>query len=170
MIQKVELAHKSFHSISFPSEWGPGERSELFAVWGGTRVRNVSIQLVSPASGDSENTMETEMVERVSIQLVSPASGDPSAINWLKRIPNNLQVSIQLVSPASGDQRVGTYIIHPIQRKMSRGHLRGGRKLSSQTPQIPPNKTLKPLPSNISRGSTTESMFQRFAYPLADFR
>ena len=98
MIQKVELAHKSFHSISFPSEWGPGERSELFAVWGGTRVRNVSIQLVSPASGDSENTMETEMVERVSIQLVSPASGDVRTLGRALRPATNRFHSISFPS------------------------------------------------------------------------
>jgi len=38
-----------FHSISFPSEWGRGESK-------GDQVRkdDVSIQLVSPASGDAE--------------------------------------------------------------------------------------------------------------------
>jgi len=39
---------------------------------------DVSIQLVSPASGDSESKEEIGWAEadRVSIQLVSPASGD----------------------------------------------------------------------------------------------
>ncbi len=38
----------SFHSISFPSEWGGRRRFEGFP-------RGVSIQLVSPASGESSS-------------------------------------------------------------------------------------------------------------------
>jgi len=41
---------------------------------------------------------------RVSIQLVSPASGDPTK-HPVQGVP--LQVSIQLVSPASGDGHPG---------------------------------------------------------------
>ena len=37
---------------------------------------------------------------KVSIQLVSPASGDTSLLHWPDR---SIWVSIQLVSPASGD-------------------------------------------------------------------
>jgi len=37
---------RGFHSISFPSEWGPGKAA--MAAW----AAGVSIQLVSPASGD----------------------------------------------------------------------------------------------------------------------
>ena len=40
----------SFHSISFPSEWGRRSKRKL------QRARRVSIQLVSPASGDSRST------------------------------------------------------------------------------------------------------------------
>ena len=60
---------------------------------------------MSPASGDYEfYSLSKGMLSRVSIQLMSPASGDfrkyiagdSSAKNWH-------QVSIQLMSPASGD-------------------------------------------------------------------
>jgi len=37
----------------------------------------VSIQLVSPASGDDRFSRNCQIYQRVSIQLVSPASGDP---------------------------------------------------------------------------------------------
>jgi len=36
----------------------------------------VSIQLVSPASGDTKSSMSNPAPPQVSIQLVSPASGD----------------------------------------------------------------------------------------------
>ena len=62
----------SFHSINVPSEWGQG----------GVRLEaenyssRVSIQLMSPASGDFDNgALQVTEVE-VSIQLMSPASGD----------------------------------------------------------------------------------------------
>jgi len=42
----------SFHSISFPSEWGV-HRSRIFFNWG-----YVSIQLVSPASGEVTNQLK----------------------------------------------------------------------------------------------------------------
>ncbi len=48
MMQCVDnLSLEGFHSISFPSEWGP--LGELAAALGNDAV---SIQLVSPASGD----------------------------------------------------------------------------------------------------------------------
>ena len=65
----------------------------------------VSIQLVSPASGDLKRDLIDEFQRKVSIQLVSPASGD----RWV--VVGYLcegSVSIQLVSPASGDGEVGT--------------------------------------------------------------
>ena len=91
-----------------------------------TTNTKVSIQLMSPASGDLWNyTSEENLVQigfhsinvpsewglktimmhlsrnSVSIQLMSPASGDwESSVDWLK-IAN---VSIQLMSPASGDK------------------------------------------------------------------
>ncbi len=62
----------SFHSISFPSEWG-GSDGILY----GENIF-VSIQLVSPASGEAHGI--TEVMDYpgydVSIQLVSPASGE----------------------------------------------------------------------------------------------
>jgi hypothetical protein len=61
----------------------------------------VSIQLMSPASGDCNEYWLQELQGRaVSIQLMSPASGD---IWWLHARSARYQVSIQLMSPASGD-------------------------------------------------------------------
>jgi len=112
------LATQSFHSISFPSEWGrytqergkdheyrfhsisfPSEWGQLRGVFGGLVV-GVSIQLVSPASGDPIVVSPDILLHQVSIQLVSPASGDPK-LDIRFRLED--EVSIQLVSPASGD-------------------------------------------------------------------
>jgi len=41
-----------FHSISFPSEWGLLQVAKSIKASGGVDAGNVSIQLVSPASGD----------------------------------------------------------------------------------------------------------------------
>ncbi len=60
----------------------------------------VSIQLISPASGDKHGNYCCFFHISVSIQLISPASGDKEDID--ERI-NELEVSIQLISPASGD-------------------------------------------------------------------
>ena len=67
----------------------------------------VSIQLVSPASGDYfDGLLKIDKVELdVSIQLVSPASGDVGLTK--EEAVKVLSVSIQLVSPASGDTRPG---------------------------------------------------------------
>jgi len=102
----------------------------------------VSIQLVSPASGECRGLKNAvNFTAVVSIQLVSPASGEtlnkyllslygsfhsisfPSEWGGSRDIVFQQQheVSIQLVSPASGEAS----IIHPIQRKMSIGSLRG---------------------------------------------
>ena len=60
----------------------------------------VSIQLVSPASGEQIIAVESVVEPEVSIQLVSPASGETEdAIS----VMDNPRVSIQLVSPASGE-------------------------------------------------------------------
>ena len=59
-----------------------------------------------------------EKANVVSIQLVSPASGENLAKNDVKI---DEVVSIQLVSPASGESST----LNLIQRKMSRGSLRG---------------------------------------------
>ena len=66
----------------------------------------VSIQLVSPASGDMKKlALLTGSIIAVSIQLVSPASGDiykkPEEYGYATS--SRPSVSIQLVSPASGD-------------------------------------------------------------------
>jgi len=69
----------------------------------GTGVSStVSIQLVSPASGELHLSLVMWILFqfRVSIQLVSPASGE------LSKKGNHyyqVNVSIQLVSPASGE-------------------------------------------------------------------
>ena len=68
-------------------------------------ILTVSIQLISPASGDSylyriEFSDSEDIL--VSIQLISPASGDQKQrVSRLTKIG----VSIQLISPASGDER-----------------------------------------------------------------
>jgi len=43
----------------------------------GIPLKLVSIQLVSPASGEEKNFKLSQVSEVVSIQLVSPASGEP---------------------------------------------------------------------------------------------
>ena len=65
----------------------------------------VSIQLMSPASGDAQRNYEkSEKGKAVSIQLMSPASGDVVPPSWRGFSWSSLGVSIQLMSPASGDQ------------------------------------------------------------------
>ena len=112
---------------SFPFNWYPqrvGIRSLI--VLPPFHRTAVSIQLVSPASGDKDRAMNYEMLTGVSIQLVSPASGDVTLPHlcslqgivcfhsigipseWGSRSKVNPKgkapkVSIQLVSPASGD-------------------------------------------------------------------
>ncbi len=113
----------SFHSTDFPSEWGL-QSHRL------TPHRNpfVSIQLISPASGDVLSSVASRRDSLVvSIQLISPASGDlnlpvreqafspgfhstdfPSewglaAFAGFSQSLSHL-VSIQLISPASGDK------------------------------------------------------------------
>jgi len=62
----------------------------------------VSIQLMSPASGDKQKLEFWIDCGNVSIQLMSPASGDYLELLELGYVPVN-NVSIQLMSPASGD-------------------------------------------------------------------
>jgi hypothetical protein len=62
----------------------------------------VSIQLVSPTSGEITNALLRKwLVLVVSIQLVSPTSGE-SRIST--RDEEKVPVSIQLVSPTSGER------------------------------------------------------------------
>ncbi len=70
--------------------------------------RKVSIQLVSPASGEhvrvDQHRVRLVSVEVcVSIQLVSPASGELMIAPHVVAHAALFQVSIQLVSPASGE-------------------------------------------------------------------
>ena len=73
---KPIASRDSFHSINVPSEWG----QEAQERWKYVSIeRRVSIQLMSPASGDNETERLTRKIseeEVVSIQLMSPASGD----------------------------------------------------------------------------------------------
>jgi len=69
---------RRFHSINVPSEWGPTiSNGEIVVV----QSKEVSIQLMSPASGDSQLVVHLLSSISVSIQLMSPASGDPSILN-----------------------------------------------------------------------------------------
>ena len=113
-----------FHSINVPSEWGP---RGCFSFCDKTNGE-VSIQLMSPASGDlpkgikiiknygsfhsinvpSEwghihGTNLKSLSLEVSIQLMSPASGDSTSVT-IRTWYTSLVVSIQLMSPASGDE------------------------------------------------------------------
>ena len=99
--EQGDLTALSFHSISFPSEWGHGGGSTRFEL-----IKLVSIQLVSPASGDPGSYPGKEIALYsicVSIQLVSPASGDLGHGEVAGARADDRDVSIQLVSPASGD-------------------------------------------------------------------
>ncbi len=73
---------------------------------GSGQIAKVSIQLMSPASGDETISALTQPQSDVSIQLMSPASGDLMAIEQTLSL---ILVSIQLMSPASGD----TSILNP---------------------------------------------------------
>ncbi len=63
---------RGFHSINVPSEWGRNLLNFDLS------FSEVSIQLMSPASGDftGNETLINAAKKRVSIQLMSPASGD----------------------------------------------------------------------------------------------
>ena len=110
----------SFHSIGFPSEWGELTVKYRWMLiwqfpfnWFPQRVgrgceetdwlylRGVSIQLVSPASGEGLSRFNRAWrYSQVSIQLVSPASGEKRCLRSSGVV---YPVSIQLVSPASGE-------------------------------------------------------------------
>ena len=84
----------SFHSISFPSEWG--EISQNFSYCQGY----VSIQLVSPASGENYwNPNPGTQTGFHSISFPSEWGVDAQDLVFAKF----RTVSIQLVSPASGE-------------------------------------------------------------------
>ncbi len=97
----------------------------------------------------------------VSIQLVSPTSGEV-----LMPIPGVLpvgKVSIQLVSPTSGESS----ILNLIQRKMYRGHLRGLPKMSVQTPSQPMLLIPETLTRQYIEGSDELPSSQPFLSALA---
>jgi len=90
----------SFHSISFPNEWGGNYFSRSCPCY-------VSIQLVSPTSGETSRLdflAQQRLHKLVSIQLVSPTSGECGRLSWIN-VSRKIfgQVSIQLVSPTSGE-------------------------------------------------------------------
>ena len=66
----------------------------------------VSIQLISPPNGDSQKSLAQHIGISVSIQLISPTSGD-WYIEMISRAGN--RVSIQLISPTSGDDQLNDY-------------------------------------------------------------
>jgi len=70
-------------------------------------IEKVSIQLVSPASGEFPENFKFYKSfcssSNVSIQLVSPASGENIRMRERVKARERMRVSIQLVSPASGE-------------------------------------------------------------------
>jgi len=98
----------------------------------------VSIQLVSPASGDDvAEGIDLSQFSAVSIQLVSPASGDSRGFDHRDQPRRTSVVSIQLVSPASGDHPPPTphharwLCFHSIGVPSEWGHLLGTDALLS---------------------------------------
>ncbi len=67
----------------------------------------VSIQLISPASGNEAAPAHATLPAAVSIQLISPASGNIGRFQQAWALPDAV-VSIQLISPASGNTRPGS--------------------------------------------------------------
>ncbi len=95
--QLLQQFNISFHSINVPSEWGQTATNSS-----SREILRVSIQLMSPASGDllKNPPVLPSPCLRVSIQLMSPASGDSIMLEIVHILE---KVSIQLMSPASGD-------------------------------------------------------------------
>ena len=94
------MTQPSFHSISFPSEWGE-EVTSFCDTRNNERLSFHSISFPSEWGVESYWAEEGKNPGAVSIQLVSPASGE----GYL-RLPHGwvcCLVSIQLVSPASGE-------------------------------------------------------------------
>ena len=60
----------SFHSTDCPSEWGQAAEAAKAKV-----LKDVSIQLIAPASGASRRRDSIPNFFTVSIQLIAPASG-----------------------------------------------------------------------------------------------
>ncbi len=124
----------SFHSIDVPSEWGQDGAFRL----GPATDLQVSIQLMSPASGDVEERGGMPVLgKHVSIQLMSPASGDPTPI----RAPSRLDYKSCL-------RQVG--------------------KVTRAAGEFSVAKGPEPLPEAKSRGSTSLLALGGFWLPVAD--
>ncbi len=94
------LRDMSFHSINIPSEWG-----RSMTLMTKRRRRHVSIQLISPASGDHKAVnLQYEIWSFHSINI--PSEWGPNLSFSEVRIC--CLVSIQLISPASGDSSIFT--------------------------------------------------------------
>ncbi len=92
---------QSLHSINFPSEWGVNTPSNSLVV---PQLRLHSINF--PSEWGVLNRGTAAIAEKlVSIQLISPASGEYLHREVLK-LSRDDRVSIQLISPASGECRV----------------------------------------------------------------
>ena len=90
--------------LRFPFNWFPQRVGTTLIGAGAGFFFGVSIQLVSPASGDVDRydrSSSMRVANVVSIQLVSPASGD---LKQTILMQSGRLVSIQLVSPASWDK------------------------------------------------------------------
>ena len=73
--QNNEISRR-FHSINVPSEWGLRSSLSILHLNKNAFKWLVSIQLMSPASGDTQPVQVQSKRIDVSIQLMSPASGD----------------------------------------------------------------------------------------------
>ncbi len=93
MLRSHKLGMCSFHSINIPSEWGLFNGAVL------PQVNYVSIQLISPASGDDYiNITDISITCFHSINIPSEWGQKKYQVgteDWT-------EVSIQLISPASG--------------------------------------------------------------------
>ena len=87
----------SFHSINVPSEWGPSSCNGAVS-----KSINCFHSINVPSEWGLDLTYTEENILFVSIQLMSPASGDLEDVERKKQHELD-KVSIQLMSPASGD-------------------------------------------------------------------
>ena len=96
----IKLIDASFHSINVPSEWGPGGIDDDWTI-----KEYVSIQLMSPASGDMQSITFRHTIKNVSFHSINVPSEWGLHEDDLKQL-KELSVSIQLMSPASGDPSI----------------------------------------------------------------
>ncbi len=99
---------------------------------------SVSIQLVSPASGETGGANQKHGPRRVSIQLVSPASGEVVSFGVLP----SLMVCFHSISFPS---EWGESYFKPLPSKISRADFRSSDNLQTKTSQFLQTKSLKPL-------------------------